>query len=352
VKTTLFRKHAGGIGTWSIWYEGDQLYYSHATSEGGVETVHRSTIETNLSGRSLAQQAELEKNSRISRMMDRGYKRTRDEAMRGATNQLGLPNPMLALKIDDVKGRIAGGHVQPKLDGHRCIITKTDGEVVAYSRKGKAITTIPHILEHMSWLEEGMALDGELYIHGPKLQDISSLIKRDQSGSRDLNFYWYDLMERDPYYARYHKMRQIYEHRPMPGIHLVDTYEVSSLSEAWQYFEKFRSAGFEGAMLRLSTEGYRPNVRASQLLKLKERHDCEVVVLSAIPARDGSAILKVKTEWGTTFDTLAPGSVPEKIAVMQNISQYIGRKLTIHYAHLTTDKIPFHAVAMRWHEEV
>ena len=100
------------------------------------------------------------------------------------------------------------------------------------------------------------------------------------------------------------------------------------------------------------SDGHTDQGERWESLKAKERHDCEATVLSGRPARDGSAILTVQLENGKTFDTLAPGSIDEKRAVLEQIASYIGRKLTIEYAHLTTDGIPFHAVATRWHEEL
>jgi hypothetical protein len=45
--------------------------------------------------------------------------------------------------------------------------------------------------------------------------------------------------------------------------------------------------------------------------------------------------------------------VPEKTEVLANYeSKYHDRRLTIEYANLTADGIPFHAVAMRWYEEL
>ena len=105
-------------------------------------------------------------------------------------------------------------------------------------------------------------------------------------------------------------------------------------------------------MLRFSTHGYEDSKRASQLVKVKERHDMEVTVLGGKPSRDGWAILQVKTDDGVVFDISAPGSVSEKIEVLNNLTSYIGRRLNIEYAMLTADKVPFHAVAIRWHEEV
>lgn len=365
----LYRKNTHGIGTWRIWKDGEYLRYAHAISEGASEVHHEDLIQLNASGRNLDQQMDLEMQSRISRMLDKGYKYIRDEALAGATNQMGFRQPMLAQSLNKAaQPDYMSAYEQPKLDGHRCLITNYEGEIIAYTRKGKPITTVNHILQELTWLPEGRTLDGELYIHGRKLQSISSLIKREQADSRLLQYHWYDYMSDAPFQDRIAGMRKVVAAYQMTNVHLVETNLCTSFLELMAAFSRYRAAGYEGAMLRWSLDGYADGQRARQLLKVKERHDCEVVVLSAVPARDGSAILTVqykdytglstdvrepdKPKPDVIFDITAPGSIPEKREVMARIHQYIGRKLQIEYAMITDDGVPFHAVAMRWHEEL
>ena len=101
-KTTLYRKHAHGIGVWEIWAEGDTIYYRHAVVVNGSWQTHTEQVFQNQSGRTLEQQIKLQIDSRVSRMLDKGYKRSYESAVNGATNQLGLPNPMLAHPITRV----------------------------------------------------------------------------------------------------------------------------------------------------------------------------------------------------------------------------------------------------------
>lgn len=355
---TLYRKNSLGIGTWRIWWhsmtdDSCTLSYAHAVTEGASEVVHSDLVTLNASGRDIRQQVELEMNSRISRMLDKGYKYSRDDAMAGATNQLGLLNPMLAQSLNKITNlSFDFAFVQPKLDGHRCLITNSDGVIMAYSRKGKLIDTIPHILEDFRWLKPGRTVDGELYIHGQSLQSLSSLIKRRQDGSRQLRYHWYDFVSVNGFEWRRDQMYKAFERVPMTSVDLVETHRVVDLNQVYNMFRHYRRQGYEGAMLRLPYDGYEDNRRARQLIKVKEREDCEVTVLGASPSKDGWAVLRVRTDWGVEFDVSAPGSVSEKFEVMQNISSYVGRRLTIEYAMLTSDRVPFHAVAIRWREDV
>lgn len=365
METKLWRRNAFGIGTWRVYMRQvtqtkGQLVICHTSVEGGSEVTHVDDVVTNQSGRNIDQQMMLEMNARISRQLDKGYKRSREEAIAGATNQLGLINPMLAQKITDVRLTNAdfannGAFVQPKYDGHRCLITRIGGEMLAYTRKGKPITTISHILEDAyHWMQDGDTLDGELYIHGQSLQSIASLIKRDQAGSRALQFMWYDMNLPTSFRERYNTMVDLKANiKDTAHIAIAPTGIVTSMTQVYSFFGKCRAKGYEGAMLRLSKGGYEANKRANQLLKVKERHDCEVTTIGVTASARGWAVLRVRTDWGTEFDIAAPGSVPEKEEVLQNYeAKYHNRRLTIEYAMLTADKIPFHAVATRWHVEV
>lgn len=359
----LYRKNALGLGTWRVYHlpinskTQGTVIIAHSSVEGGSEITHSDPVYVNNSGRNIEQQIALEMRSRISRQMDKGYKLDRDEALKGSTNQLGLVNPMLAQKITDVRitqPMLEYAYVQPKFDGHRCLITKQNGDMLAYSRRGKPITTIGHLLEDAyNWMQDGDTLDGELYVHGQSLQAISSLIKRDQVGSRALCYHWYDIVDhRRVFHDRWNVVKDLHSNSQHPQIKLVPTVRVAKMAEVYALFKAHRSQGYEGSMLRVSTAGYETAKRSAQLLKVKERHDCEVTVISMRPSSQGWAILRAKMDAGQEFDISAPGSVDEKTEVLKNEAKYIGRKLTIEYANLTAEGIPFHAVATRWHEEI
>ena len=160
----LYRMNANGLGSWRIWPEGCTIHIAHATVLGGSEVYHTELVPEGLAGRSLAQQIRSRIDSRISRMRDRGYKDTVVEAERDSNNQMGLLRPMLAQSVNKVSNiDYKGAVLQKKLDGHRCMITKQEGKTIAYSRHGKEISSITHILRALrDVLPDGTTLDGEL----------------------------------------------------------------------------------------------------------------------------------------------------------------------------------------------
>lgn len=351
---TLFRKNANGvIGTWRIWRELNMVRLAYALVEGGQEVFHNEEVQVNQSGRTLDEQIELRIRSRISRMLDKGYKRTREEALAGQTNQLGLTRPMLAQKLAQVKRvKFDGAVLQKKLDGHRCLITKQDGDILAYSRQGKLIETIPQVTEFLKRrIPEGTTIDGELYLHGYPLQTLASWIKRKQKDSERLWFVCYDIVSDDPYIDRHQELSEIvtldHSHAKVLGIR--PYYDDDSM---WSFFHEVRMQGFEGLMLRTMYRGYESGKRSDSLIKVKQFDDAEFLVIDIKASVDGWAICVCKTAEGNTFGVSAPGAISEKRYVLENMNKFIGRYLTVEYSQITADGIPFHPTATRWREDV
>jgi len=355
---TMYRKHVNGIGTWSIDHKGAVITISHATVEGGQEVSHRETVTMNASGRSLEEQVALRIRSRISRQRDRGYTDSREEALQGKTNQLGLPLPMLAQPLKKVKKiNYEDAVLQLKLDGHRCLATKQDGEILLYSRQGKAIT-LPHISDYLKpRLPEGTFVDGELYHHGTKLQTIGSWIKKQQPESQKLRYYVYDLISQDTFRDRYQELSDL-----LPDWQdAVDTDCPARLLpcipfDAWdqsRLFSHARSQGFEGLMLRTNDTSYEDGVRSNSLIKIKEFQDCEVTVEDIVKAeKSGTVICICRTDSGKEVRPVAPGNQWEKSMTYEHREKFKGRRLTIEYSMLTDDGVPFQPVAREWREDI
>lgn len=352
--TTLYRKHVGGIGTWHICATETGLVISHATVMGGSEVVHTEIVESGKQGRSLDQQIQSRINSRISRMKDRGYKDTIEEAMNGSTNQLGLLSPMLAQPYEKVKNiNFQNAVVQKKLNGHRCLITKQDGKIIAYSRKGKEIAAITHITDPLcDHLPEGVTIDGELYVHGQKLQTIASWVKRKQPNTKLVMFVAYDLVSSESYVDRHIELTELLRGVASDKILTLPYEEFIDHERLIARRDEVIKNGFEGLMLRIHGCGYQDGVRSASLIKVKKFTDDEFEVIDVVPSSDYWGICVCKNKDGKTFRVSAPGDVREKTEVLRRKHDFIGRMLTVEYAELTQDGLPFHCSATGWREDI
>ena len=341
----LYMKGAHGINTWKV-YSDDNIIFIHANG-----SYYKEAVELNLSGRSLAQQVELRVNARVRSKLDQGFKRSIEEANKGITNQLGLASPMLASQFKNAKNiKPEDLFVQPKLDGHRCLINNKG----AYSRRGKPIETIPEIVDSL-YIPEGITLDGELYHHGTSLQTIGSWAKRRQSNTRLLEYHVYDIIDEElptqPYESRMRNLLEIFSfdvNKNNTRIVMVETEKFDSQLGALGHCYRYRNKGYEGAILRNKNGIYEIGKRSKNLIKVKVREDKDYECIDIIPSREGWGILVLQNENKKQFKTLAPGSVWEKIRTLDKKDSYIGRYVTCEYADMTDDNIPFHCVAIRW----
>jgi DNA ligase 1 len=356
---TLYRKHSTGqIGTWTIFVDGSTLRYGHATVEGGSVSWFEDPIVTNNSGRGLEQQGRLELESRVRRMRQRGYKDTRAEAVASnGGNQYGYAMPMLAHPITRVKvSPTARMWSQPKFNGHRAL-TVHDERHRMYSRKGTTICgvgSVDHIMDSIHKIvPPDVALDGELYIHGMRLQTIASNIKRKQADSARLEYIMYDVVMAEPYSTRFEVLCDVGRllSKVNSAINVAFTREIDCLDDAYRDFRHWRNEKYEGSMLRLDGFLYQAGVRSSGILKLKEREDGEFPIVGVTQTKIGANVV-LRAPNGKTFETPAPGTHEEKAAYLTDETIWKGKMMTCEWAEWTADGIPFHCVAMQIREDV
>lgn len=345
---TLYAKDArGDIREWTIIadIENCELIYEYGLVNGQKIQKTEQVFE-NLSRRNIFDQIALQFDSRVNRMLDRGYVPNIEQAAKARTNMLGLPMPMLAQKFSNVRNiQYEEAFIQRKYDGNRCLIANVGGRITAYSRNGKPITGINHITDQLD-LSPGTILDGELYKHGVALQTLASWIKRKQDETKQLEYCIYDLISDAPFYKRFEEIQSIIP--PSTKLHIANTYRCPNFDKAQKYFDTFREEGYEGAILRWGNSGYEDGKRSKSLVKLKGWRDAEFEVLDISPSKDDWGVLHMQMPGGQRFRATAPGGIDEKIDVLQNKEKYVGRTVTVEYAYLTKEGIPFHPIAKAW----
>lgn len=310
------------------------------------------------------EQAVSETESRYRKKIKKGYKtEIPTDLTKADTNALGLPKPMLAHPIHKVKLVEFPAHIQPKLDGHRSIITRRNGRMMIYSRGGDEIKSMEHVLACFdNVVAEDMFLDGELYVHGMKLQDIGSLIKKRQPGSEKVVFHAYDIMLDQPYAQRLNILRAMINTDRLldESVILTPTNIVSSMEEAMVFRNQAIEDGYEGAMLRTPDEGYQAGKKSRTLLKLKTFDDSEHAIVDVIEGKDrrvNDIVLKValficETPEGKRFEVTSMGNMYEKDATWRNREKFIGKSITVQHSGYTKDSIPWHPVALRLREDI
>lgn len=213
---------------------------------------------------------------------DRGY-----FAYVGDIDKVEFTKPMLAQDWDKRKAKVdvsKGVFEQPKLDGIRCI-ARADG---LWTRTGKPITAVPHIVEMLAPLFErdpDLELDGELYNHELKddFNTITSIVRKEKPSEEEIaqaksliQYHVYDMPShpgtfRDRISAVYALLEgdggPFFDER-WNSIHVVETTEVTSHDALDARYGKWIEEGYEGQMVRLD-EAYE-NKRSNFLMKRKD----------------------------------------------------------------------------------
>jgi len=346
----------GAAQQWQIIVE-NNTFYSIAGQVGGALTTSKPTVcKGKNTGKanetSGEEQALKEAQSKWTKKVESGYV----EDIANIGDGPDYYECMLAKKYVDYQDKVwrAGVKVfeQPKLDGHRCIITKNG----AQTRKGKVHKAIPHILKELVPFfknQPDAILDGELYnteFHDD-FNTLSSIIRKQKPTTEDLilsekyiQFHCYDapvigtLEEKDPFLDRYQDA--VKKLSPIKYIRMVDTVEVGNHNDVMRAHEQFVAQGYEGIIIRLN-KAY-DNKRSTSLLKYKVFDDDEFVVEGIKEGKGNQTGMAVTIEThsksGEPFEPSINGPHKFLVYVWQNKSKFIGKSCTVRYFGLTPDK--------------
>jgi DNA ligase-1 len=346
----------GGERIWSIKIYDNDIIIQYGVLGGQLQT-QTEKVTAGLASRTHDQQLLSRVKSRINKQLDKGYNKTLEGAhINRGRDASGNLKPMLAQPIKRISTiDWSTAFAQPKYDGHRMMVEVQDGVARAWSRGGKPITSVPHILEPISTLSSGTILDGELYHHGTPLQTIASWIKRDQSASSDLVYVIFDVVHSAPFIERYNSIHMKLRSRVLenhPHIIVAETGKIDNMEFVGPNLRHQIERGYEGLIIRHGTVGYEVGARSRSLIKVKEMLDGEFKCIEITESKDGWAVLKCEDSEGRQFGVSAPGDMETKRQTLYNADQFIGKYVTVEYSQLTNDNVPFHPVAIRWREDI
>jgi hypothetical protein len=205
------------------------------------------------------------------------------------------PPPMLVKRHGD--GRAAtlgppdfarGVTAQRKLNGVRVVaFLGDDKRVVLYSRKGieypGADTIRAELAPILGAAPPGLHLDGEIYLHGRSLQEISGQA-RGGAAADDLEYHVFDCFGREGDTVASRERQQTLDRvlRPSPHVQRVENFRVGSLDEIESLLARFLKEGYEGLIARKDDGCYQygnNNFHSSNVIKFKPIHDAEFEVV-------------------------------------------------------------------------
>ena len=350
---TLYKRTTTGkVQIWFVEIDGDRYRTTSGQKDGKKVTTEWTVAKPKNEGKANATSGEQQARAEVAAMYEKQVKRDYRESIDNI-DSIERFKPMLADKWGDRKAKVTQAyvHMQPKLDGVRCIARK-DG---LWTRNGEEIKGAPHIHKQLAPLFEKMPnliIDGELYNHDLKddFNTIISCVKKLKPTEDDLKLsekliqYWvYDMPSDEDFSERGRDLKTIVDAYLSSDTSIVVVQTVEVLNEevdktAASYIE----AGYEGAMVRLN--GKYENKRSKTLLKWKEFQDEEFTIVD-IQEGDGNrsgmaARVVLNLDGARTFSAGIIGNVDYCKQLLIEKDIHIGKKGTVVFQHYTPDGVP------------
>lgn len=327
--------------------------------------------------RTLKEQAELEFNSIIKKYKDKGYKDIEDLGYQSINDfdpekvlskekkdQQGVIKPMLCKSIDDIPNKKIYDEqwwwASRKINGVRCLMYYKDGNVHTSSRGSVNYdVAISHILENQKLISffkkyPKLILDGEIYHHNSEftLNVISGICRKSKERNHQadlLEFYWYDIVDlTKPFKDRYLDIIKYseelgitfdpyrkYSHAELQ-IQPVPHQRIQGIQNIYNLHDEFVKKGWEGVVIRNENSLYQPGSRNSDWTKVKKYKDAEYKIVELQEGlRDEDLCFILETENHQKFACKPMGTREQKQEYRNNISNIIGKYLTIKYFEMS-----------------
>ena len=285
--------------------------------------------------RTAEQQAILEAQSKFAKQVKSGYSQ---ELTSTPTVQL----PQKVKTYQDNKHLVSYPcYATPKYNGlNGTYWLLPDKTLKLTSRGGDELPPIPHleptILKMMEHFKT-TCINGELYISGESLQNITSAVKKPKELSKSLVFIPFEL----PLVSAPYKDKVALLIKYIPIVHIT---REEMLEE---FYAATVEAGYEGVVIYNTDSIYQFNQRSSTVLKYKPVADAEYKILSYTTDRNGHPVFTCETHDGKQFKVKPKGTDEERKQIITNFdSQYKNNYYKIEYEMLSDSGIPLKGIGV------
>lgn len=342
----------GELRYWEVAAVDDKVITVYGVVDGKAVRVERKAKPKNI-GRANAttaeQQALKEAAADHKFMLDRKYSLTPDGA------QETVPLPMLAKKFKDAKEIQYPVDVQRKYDGVRAMARWNGGQIELISRNGIPWERVQHLNKALEKvLPKGSEFDGEIYLHGKTLQQITQIVKNlKHPDNPNLTYQVYDMPTvcgngSLPWFDRRYELRmtfiQSYPEVNDGPIGLTETFGgVENPEQVQSLHDRFVQEGYEGAIVRIPTGVYEYGYRSDFLLKVKEFDDTEFEIVDFMESEGEPGLVKWVCKNDTddqTFETRPRGTHADRRWLLQHGQEFVGKKLTVVHFGRTDGGLP------------
>jgi DNA ligase-1 len=331
------------IKQWNISVQENKIIIQHGFVDSKM-VIHEQICEGKNIGKknetTPEEQAMLEAKSQWDKKIKSGY--VTYDKIKTTSNELPVYFPMLAAEFSDKIDKYPC-YAQPKLDGIRCIVFRYNNEIIFQSRNNTIFQSFPHLLLELNGFflkNPNIILDGELYVHGLGFQKITSIVrKKSHPELSKIQYHIYDLIDTSKKYEDRYELLINYLNVDN-YLKLVKTYEVKSRNEMDKLHTEFVKEGYEGIMLRNPHGLYKQKNRSKDLIKYKHFKDADYVIVGHHEGTGGIPVFECVNNDNKKFSVNMKCTMEEKREMMENVTQYYGKKLIVKYQELSEDNIP------------
>ena len=342
--TTLFKSNKNGsIQQWSISTFEDTYTVQFGQVDGALQTVTTTCTGKHLgksNETSASQQAELEAAALVAKKLKSGY----------STDSSAPVVVQLAMKVKSYQDQLHNVKFpcfsSAKLNGVNGMYKRVNGTLNLYSRGGELYPPIPHLepLVHQAMdLLKSNELNGELYIHGFALQDITSAVVKPNDNSPLLSFCIFDIADSsEQFYERAILMHSYSNFDTTVRSTVAVIYNITCLSavQLEEHFEECTNFGYEGTVVKNVSALYKHNVRSSDMFKYKKAQSAEFLIVGYELDKRNHPVFHLNTH--TTPPSIfkaKPIGTHEYLRTIEP-QAYIGGWATVEFEVLSNDLKP------------
>lgn len=284
--------------------------------------------------------------------------------------------PMLAKTYNpNVFKKVSAFLAQWKINGLRCFITaEVSNDLFVgihlkfQSREGEYWNNLYTLEEYLlqvipdkvlsDMLDEGLALDGEIYLPGHTINEINHFVKTPCEQTHLLQFWCYDIGVENSIAKNRHDY--IMQHLANNHLYLFDinghlnnkeqfvvlpTFTVIDDYGAVELRDKFISDGFEGLILRNPNAEYGYGKRNANMIKFKDKKDGKFKVIDIYKEekRNLPILLCTNDVNDETFETRLSCHHGEQEYVLNHKDKYVGKYVFVEFGERSgITRVPFH----------
>jgi DNA ligase-1 len=336
------RTKTGAVQQWAVRAEGDTITVEFGQA-GGKLREKSTTCEGKNIGRANEttpeQQAVLEADSKYRKQLKAGY----------VVDPSGESDLKLPMKIKNYKDNTANVvfpcYGSPKLNGVNATFRLTNTGLILTSRGGEQYPVPPHQIEPVTKALHKlgtMSLNGEIYLHGAWLEDITGATKKHNELTENLEFWAFELPDvAGPFSSKIELLQGC--GLKTPGVAILNSHE-----EIRRYHVACVNAGYEGIVIRNAHCVYQYGTRSSDAFKFKipESMEFKIRELDRVDKNDHPVIWIVNPQ-GKDFKVKPKGTAEQKLKILAQFEErYRGQWYTVEFESWSKYGVPLKPVGI------